>query len=219
MMRLHRAGIWPIIITTIIVTILIVVAFLLLRERLLWLFQLLTLGALVLMVWVVSFFRNPYRPVIPNPNVVLAPADGRVVAIEEVEEPEFLKKHCIQISIFMSPFNVHYNKMPLSGKFLFKRYHPGRYLIASHPKSSDLNERMILGFDHNGTSIVMRQVAGLMARKILCFVEEGDQLEQGAEFGFIRFGSRVDLLLPLTSTVKVELGQTVRANISELAYL
>ena len=218
-MRLHRAGIWPILIVFISVSILVALVDILAGSSLIWLVYLIAFGALVLLFWIVTFFRNPKRPVSPRSNVVLAPADGRVVAIEEVEEKEVLKQRCLQLSIFMSPFNVHFNKMPVSGKFVYKHYYPGKYLIASHPKSSELNERMILGFDHNGTTIGMRQVAGMMARKILCYVKEGDELEQGEEVGFIRFGSRVDLLLPLTTTVNVKLGQVVRANITELAYL
>lgn len=219
MTRFHRAGTWPILIVLFCLSLLVVLINALVGSVLPWLVYLMLFGALVLMLWVVTFFRNPKRPVNPRSNVVLAPADGRVVAIEEVEEKEVLKQRCLQLSIFMSPFNVHFNKMPVSGRFVYKHYYPGKYLIASHPKSSELNERMILGFDHNGTTIIMRQVAGMMARKILCYVNEGDELEQGDEVGFIRFGSRVDLLLPLTTKVNVTLGQTVRANITELAYL
>lgn len=219
MIRIHRAGTWPILITFVSLCALVCLMVVFVHHSFPWLVYLITFGALILMAWVVSFFRNPSRPVMPRDNIILSPVDGRVVAIEEIEEKEFLKTQTLQVSVFMSPFNVHFNKMPASGKITYMKYHPGKYLVAWHPKSSEENERMTLAFEHKGKSVVMRQVAGIMARKILTYVSVGDEVKQGEEFGFIRFGSRVDLFLPVNSELKVALGDEVSANITELAYI
>lgn len=163
--------------------------------------------SLFLYLIVLQFFRNPIFTVNQNSSYVLAPADGKVVVIEEADETEYLKEKRKQISIFMSPINVHVNRMPVGGKISYYRYHEGKYLVAWHPKSSTENERttVVVRMD-NGVEILFRQIAGALARRIKCYVSEGQALEQGQEFGFIKFGSRVDIFLPLNAKINVALG-------------
>ncbi len=157
---------------------------------------------------VLQFFRSPIFTVEKNPKHVIAPADGKVVVIEDAEETEYLKSKRKQISIFMSPINVHVNRMPVGGSISYYRYHPGKYLVAWHPKSSTENERTtVVAKMDNGVEVLFRQIAGALARRIKCYVNEGQKLEQGQEFGFIKFGSRVDIFLPLNAKVKVSLGE------------
>ncbi len=170
---------------------------------------------------VLQFFRVPKRVTVKNPKHIIAPADGKVVVIEEVEETEYFKGRRRQISIFMSPVNVHINFNPLSGIVSFFKYHPGKYLVAWHPKSSTENERTTIVVKHsNGTEVLFRQIAGALARRICWYVKEGDAVEQGSQFGFIKFGSRIDIFLPLDAKVLVNIddkpvgGETV---IAELA--
>jgi phosphatidylserine decarboxylase len=156
---------------------------------------------------VLQFFRNPIFTVQKNPKQVIAPADGKVVVIEEAEETEYLKGKRKQVSIFMSPINVHVNRMPVGGTISYYRYHEGKYLVAWHPKSSTENERTtVVAKMDNGVEILFRQIAGALARRIKCYVSEGQKLEQGTEFGFIKFGSRVDIFLPLDAKITVNLG-------------
>lgn len=163
-----------------------------------------------LLITILQFFRSPKRTVILNDNNIIAPADGKVVVIEEVIESEFLKEKCIQVSIFMSPINVHVNRYPISGIVKYSKYHPGLFLVAWHPKSSTDNERTTIVVEHkNGKSVLFRQIAGALARRIVNYSKVGDTAIQGSEFGFIKFGSRVDLFLPLTAKVKVNLEEKV----------
>ena len=156
---------------------------------------------------ILQFFRIPIFTVQKNEKQVIAPADGKVVVIEEVEETEYFKSKRKQISIFMSPINVHVNRMPVGGVISFFKYHPGKYLVAWHPKSSTENERTtVVAKMKNGTEILFRQIAGALARRIKCYVKEGQALEQGDEFGFIKFGSRVDIFLPIDAKVNVKIG-------------
>lgn len=172
-----------------------------------WIIPILSFGFFIL---VVQFFRNPSRNTIINENHIIAPADGKVVIIEEADEPEYFKGKRLQISIFMSPLNVHVNRNPASGIIKFFKYHPGKYLVAWHPKSSTLNERTTVVLEaKNKKEVLYRQIAGAVARRIVWYVKEGQQVEQGAEYGFIKFGSRIDLFLPLDTKVKVNLDQKV----------
>lgn len=172
-------------------------------------------ASLILFVLVLQFFRSPVITVTEGSAKILAPADGKVVAIEETDETEFLNGRRRQISIFMSPLNVHINRMPTSGEIVYIRYHPGKYLVAWHPKSSTENERMtIVARRSDGIAILFRQIAGAMARRIKLYIKEGDQLTQGAEFGFIRFGSRVDVFLPLDAKVSVGIGDKTTAGVT-----
>lgn len=177
-------------------------------------------GSIVLFLLILQFFRNPVFVVQKDSNVVIAPADGKVVVIEETEETEYFKGRRKQISIFMSPVNVHVNRMPVSGSIRFFKYHPGKYLVAWHPKSSTENERTTVVIKMaNGVEVLLRQIAGAMARRIKCYVKEGNELEQGEEFGFIKFGSRVDVFLPLTATVTVKIGDKTTAGKTIIAKL
>jgi phosphatidylserine decarboxylase len=176
--------------------------------------------SLFLIIVVIQFFRNPIRILKLDENSIISPADGKVVVIENVFEPEYLKTNCIQISIFMSPTNVHINRNPVSGIVSFFKYHPGKFLVAWHPKSSTENERTTIAIKTaKGEEILMRQIAGALARRIVWYCKENDVVKQTNEFGFIKFGSRVDLYLPLTSKINVQLNQIVKGGISELAFL
>jgi phosphatidylserine decarboxylase len=165
-----------------------------------------------------QFFRIPVFDVQRDTRQIIAPADGKVVVIEETEESEHLKSKCRQISIFMSPINVHVNLMPVSGTISYFKYHPGKYLVAWHPKSSTENERTTIAVKMaNGTEILFRQIAGALARRIKWYVKEGQTLEQGEEFGFIKFGSRVDIFVPLNATVVVKPGDITKGGKTVLA--
>ncbi len=156
---------------------------------------------------ILQFFRVPKRHTDINPNHIIAPADGKVVVIEEVEETEYFKGKRKQVSIFMSPINVHVNFNPISGIVSYFKYHPGKYLVAWHPKSSTENERTTVVVKHeNGTEVLFRQIAGALAKRICWYVKEGDQVTQGQEFGFIKFGSRIDIYLPLDAEICVNIG-------------
>lgn len=171
-----------------------------------------------LLITILQFFRNPSRKVIIDENSIVAPADGKVVVIEEVTETEYFKDKRLQISIFMSPVNVHANRYPISGIVKYAKYHPGLFLVAWHPKSSTDNERTTIVVKHkNGQEVLFRQIAGALARRIVYYSKEGDIAVQGGEFGFIKFGSRVDLLLPTTVKVKVNLEQKVKGNETVIA--
>jgi len=166
------------------------------------------------------FFRNPNRDVLlTNDSVILAPADGRVVVIEEAEEREYFKDSRLQISIFMSPTNVHVNRAPLGGIVNYFRYHQGKYLVAWHPKSSEQNERTTVVIDNGRAEVLLRQIAGAMAKRIVSYLDEGERVEQGVDIGFIKFGSRVDLFLPLSAKLEAENGDKVRGNETVIARL
>jgi phosphatidylserine decarboxylase len=168
----------------------------------------------------VSFFRIPSRHFYLDDNKIIAPADGRVVVIEQVEESEYFKDKRIQVSIFMSPANVHVNRSPVSGLVTYQKYHAGKYLVAWHPKSSEKNERNTVVIENEGgVEILIRQIAGKLARKIRFYVEEGDKIGQSNEFGFIKFGSRVDLFLPIGTTIDVDLKQKVKGGITVIGTL
>lgn len=173
--------------------------------------QILSLIALML---VLQFFRNPNRPPLAEPEHIVSPVDGKVVIIEEVFEPEYFKDKRLQVSIFMSPLNVHVTRYPLSGEVVFSKYHPGKYLVAWHPKSSTLNERttIVVKSPKHG-EVLYRQIAGAVARRIVNYATVGDQAVQGEDAGFIKFGSRIDLFLPLNTPLAVELNQKVKGGV------
>lgn len=177
-------------------------------------------GSIFLMILVLQFFRNPERHIVENEYVVLSAADGEVVAIEEVDESEYFKTKCLQVSVFMSVWNVHSNRWPISGEVTYFKHHEGKYLIASHPKSSSENEHTSIAVRHkNGLEVMFRQIAGYVARRIVAPVSVGDTAHQGKKFGFIKFGSRVDHFIPLDSIVRVKIGDKVTAGLSILADL
>jgi phosphatidylserine decarboxylase len=178
------------------------------------------IASFALFIIVLQFFRNPSRKFHSGNNLVICPADGKVVVIEETEEGEYFKDKRLQVSIFMSPVNVHINRNPISGIVKFFKYHPGKYLAAWNPKSSTENERTTVVVEHeNGTPVLFRQIAGALARRIVWYVKEGDVVEQSKEFGFIKFGSRVDIYLPVGTKVNLELNQVVKGGITVLAEL
>lgn len=177
-------------------------------------------GLTILFLLIVQFFRNPTISIDKDPSKVYAPADGKVVVIEETKETEFLNEDRIQVSIFMSPVNVHVNRNPIGGIISYFKYHPGKYLVAWHPKSSTENERTTVVYKtENGTQILIRQIAGALARRIKWYVREGDLVEQGQEFGFIKFGSRVDLYLPKSAKIKVNIDQKTKGGKTVIAEL
>ena len=178
------------------------------------------LGSIIFYLLILQFFRNPKVIINEGANLVLAPADGKVVVVEKTTENEHFNDERIQISIFMSPINVHINRTPVAGRVKYFKYHPGKYLVAWHPKSSTENERtsMVLTMA-NGVEILVRQIAGAMARRIKWYVKEGHSLTQGQEFGFIKFGSRVDVFLPTDANVLVSTGIKTRAGRTVLAEL
>lgn len=182
-----------------------------------WLFWLLNTGFLVLLYLVVQFFRIPKRTFTFTDNDILCPADGKVVVIEEVEETEYFKDRRIQISVFMSPMNVHANYYPISGLVKYVKYHKGLFLVAWHPKSSTDNERSTVVVEHaTGKEILFRQIAGAVARRICYYAKEGEQATTGGEFGFIKFGSRVDIFVPIGTQLDVKIGQDVKAKLTKL---
>lgn len=216
-MRLHREGTPTLLITT------AVVCFALFG---LWQWPLLpkpinlVLSGALIAVWaiVVWFFRVPRRQETQHERAVLSPCDGKVVAIEEVHEPEYFNDKRIQLSIFMSPLNVHINYYPIGGVTSYYKYHPGKYLVAWHPKSSTENERSTVVVQHpRHGEVLFRQIAGALARRICTYSREGQPAEQGREFGFIKFGSRVDVLLPRDAQVTVKLGDKVQGSVSVIA--
>ena len=215
-LRLHKEGF----------SILIAIGlFLLLLNGALWVLDTLYLWpslviSLCVYIFLLQFFRNPLRPIpVQNNQLVYAPADGRICVIEEVFEGEFFKEKRLQVSIFMSPLNVHVNRNPVSGAIKYFRYHAGKYLVAWHPKSSTENERTTIVYDTGSAQILMRQIAGAVAKRIKWYVEEGDTVEQGEDMGFIKFGSRVDLFLPINSKIEIAMNQQVRGNQTVIAQL
>ncbi len=178
------------------------------------------LGSIVLYLIILQFFRSPIFKLPSDESLVYAPVDGKVVVIEETLEDEYLKENRRQVSIFMSPINVHITRSPIKGIVEFFQYHPGKYLVAWHPKSSTENERTSMVVTHeNGTKLMVRQVAGALARRIKWYVKPGDQLAQGGEFGFIKFGSRVDVYLPLDAEILVGLEEKTKGGRTPIARL
>ncbi len=175
----------------------------------------------ILFLIIVNFFRNPNRKLLEiNDQKIIAPADGKVVVIEKTFEPEYFKDERIQVSIFMNPLNVHVNRYPISGVVSYSQYHKGKYLVAWHPKASTENERTTVVIKRkDGTEILMRQIAGALAKRICCYSKAGDSATQGDDMGFIKFGSRVDLYLPLGTNISVNLEQKVQGNIDVIGIL
>ena len=179
-----------------------------------------SLGSAILLFFFLQFFRNPGRTIsIEGDHLVYAPADGKVVVVEKTREEECFKDERIQVSIFMSPLNVHVNRAPIEGKIEYYKYHPGKYLVAWHPKSSELNERTTIVLKGNKGTLLLRQIAGMAARRILFYPKEGQQVKQGEEIGFIKFGSRVDIFFPLDSEILVKPGEKVLGNRSIIGKL
>ena len=168
--------------------------------------------ALFQLIIVLQFFRNPKRNTIINENHIIAPVDGKIVIIKEVYEKEYFKDKRLQVSIFMSPINVHVNRYPINGKVQYAKYHPGKYLVAWHPKSSTENERTTVVVENDKIAVLFRQIAGALARRIVMYSKKNDIANKGEDFGFIKFGSRVDLFFPIGTKIEVELNQVVKGN-------
>ena len=186
----------------------------------LWLFIILTIGVMVMAYLIIQFFRIPKIVFQGEDHDIISPADGKVVVIEEVEEHEYFNDRRIQISIFMSPLNVHANFNPISGLVKYVKYHAGLFLVAWHPKSSTDNERTTFVVEHpSGKEVMHRQIAGAVARRICYYVEPGDAVKAGEEYGFIKFGSRIDLLLPLDTRIDVQIGDKVKGRITKIGQI
>lgn len=186
----------------------------------LWLFTLLSIGVLVMAYLIIQFFRIPKRTCVFTENDIICPADGKVVVIEEVQETEYFNDRRIQVSIFMSPLNVHANFNPISGIVKYVKYHPGLFLVAWHPKSSTENERSTMVVEHaSGKEVLFRQIAGAVARRICYYIQPGQKVTTGEEFGFIKFGSRIDLFLPLDATINVKIGDVVQSKLTKIGEL
>jgi len=172
---------------------------------------------LAFLVFVVSFFRIPARAYTIDENSIVAPADGKIVAIEEIQPDEYFSERCLQLSIFMSPLNVHVNRNPVAGEIAYSKYHQGKYLVAWHPKSSTDNERFTTVYRKNDREVLVKQIAGAMAKRIVNYLQVGQIVEQAAEMGFIKFGSRVDVLMPLTVKLNVKIGDMAKGGITVIA--
>lgn len=210
-MRIHREGIIIIVYVVILVASINLFLYWWLKNP--FIQSVLIVFSVIFLMLVLWFFRNPARMVIPDESVILCPADGKIVVIEETVEHEYFKDRRLQVSIFMSPLNVHVNRYPVSGTVSYFKYHPGKYLVAWHPKSSLLNERSTVVIrDTSGNEVLVRQIAGAVARRIIPYAAKGKPVIQGEELGFIRFGSRVDLFLPLDTRIAVKVGDKVVGN-------
>lgn len=216
-MRFHKEGYASLLIVLLFSGIMITIAFVFFKGSAIaaWFAYLLS-GFLI--ITIVQFFRHPTRKFTTGDNLIIAPADGKVVVIEETTEHEYFKDKRMQVSIFMSPVNVHVNRYPIGGIVKFFKYHPGKFLAAWEPKSSTDNERTTVVVEHkSGAQVLFRQIAGALARRIVWYCKEGDRAEQCGEMGFIKFGSRVDLFLPLNSKIKVKPGDVVKGSVSVIA--
>jgi phosphatidylserine decarboxylase len=215
MIRIHREGRLIVAITVALLMVLVIVTALFLPDLL----QILVAAiSLILLVLVLRFFRKPLRRPLLDEKIITAPADGKVVAIEKVNMEEFLTGPCTQVSIFMSIHDVHINYFPVTGKVRYLNYSPGKYLVARHPKSSQLNERWSVGIETPYGPLLVRQVAGTIARRIRCYASLNGDSSHGEEMGFIKFGSRLDLFLPLKSEIKVVLNQHVIGAVTPVAH-
>ncbi len=215
-MSIHREGYKYILIASVLWAIIWFLTYQFLMD-IAWLFWPINVACFLLWFWIIWFFRIPARDFTKGDNKIIAPADGKVVVIEETFEPEYFKDKRLQVSIFMSPLNVHVNRTPIAGTVKYMKYHPGKYLVAWHPKSSTENERTTVVVANNKVELLMRQIAGALARRICYYVKEGDVLQQNDEFGFIRFGSRVDIYFPIGTKIDVKIGDVVQGGMTVLA--
>ena len=218
-MTIHREGYKTIAVCTIIFIALNVLFSRFLSSNLFWLCIVFFFATLGLLLFIVSFFRIPARTLTLNEGQVIAPADGKVVVIEEAVDDEYFKTKRLQVSVFMSPANVHVNRNPISGEIVYNQYHKGKYLVAWNPKSSTENERHSIVIKNGNTEILVKQIAGALAKRIVNYLELGRRVKQGDEFGFIKFGSRVDLLLPPGTKMNVGLNELVKGGVTVIATL
>ena len=218
-MTIHREGYKTIALTTLLVGLLNLSIFWFWGSSLMWLCSLILIITVGLWLFIISFFRIPTRQYTRGDDKVVSPCDGKVVVIEETADPEYFKDKRIQVSIFMSPANVHVNRNPVSGNVVYNQYHKGKYLVAWHPKSSTENERHSVVIKTGNTEILVKQIAGALAKRIVNYLQVGEQVTQGEEMGFIKFGSRVDLLLPVGTQINFSLNEVVKGGVSIIATL
>jgi len=216
-MNIHKEGYKSIAISALIFGLINLVFFFFFSASMPVLAWIIFFSSMVVLLFIISFFRSPGRNFTIAHHQVICPADGKVVVIEEVLETEYFKDKRLQVSIFMSPANVHLNRVPMSGEVLYSKYHKGKYLVAWNPKSSTENERHSVVIKSDSTMILVKQIAGAMAKRIVNYLTVGDMVKQGNEMGFIKFGSRVDVLLPLDAEINVKLNQMVKGGVSVLA--
>ncbi len=215
-MKIHKEGFASILITVIVVAVINLLTLFLISPLYPiagWLIFFATIG---LLVFILSFFRIPKRTYSKGEDIIVAPCDGTVVVIEEVEADEYFNDKRLQLSIFMSPLNVHVNRNPVAGEVMYSQYHKGKFLVAWHPKSSTDNERHSVVYRQHGNEMLVKQIAGAMAKRIVNYLKPGDQVQQGAEMGFIKFGSRVDLLLPIDAHIIVKINEKVKGGVTVL---
>jgi phosphatidylserine decarboxylase len=216
-MRIHKEGTATIAITTLVVVFINLGLSYFFPESSSWLQSGVAAVTLLFLLFMISFFRIPSRKHTIQENAIVAPADGEVVVIEEVQADEYFTDRRIQVSIFMSPLNVHVNRNPISGEVVYSQYHPGKYLVAWHPKSSTENERHSVVYRKEGKEILVKQIAGALAKRIVNYLQPGQQVQQTEEMGFIKLGSRVDLLLPLDTKINVKIGDKPQGGVTVIA--
>lgn len=219
MMTIHREGYKTIAIATLIFGAINLCVYFFFSASLMWLCNIIFIVTLSVLLFLISFFRIPNRQLTINENAVIAPADGKVVVIEEITDVEYFKDKRLQVSIFMSPANVHVNRNPISGEVVYNQYHKGKYLVAWHPKSSTDNERHSVVIKKDNKEILVKQIAGALAKRIVNYLQVGQKVKQTEEMGFIKFGSRVDLLLPVGTKINVVLDQAVEGGVTVIATL
>lgn len=218
-MTIHKEGYKTIAVATLVFAVLNLLSFFFISAAAPWLSWLLLVVLFGLLLFIISFFRIPHRTMTISENQVICPADGKVVVIEEITDVEYFKDRRLQVSIFMSPANVHVNRNPISGEVLYSQYHKGKYLVAWDPKSSTENERHSVVIRNGNTEILVKQIAGALAKRIVNYLQPGMKVKQNEELGFIKFGSRVDVLLPVGTRVNVSLNEHVKGGVTVLATL
>jgi phosphatidylserine decarboxylase len=215
-MRLHKEGNATIAITIALVIVMNLLIYFLLGRNYPVVGWILFLATIILLIFILSFFRIPNREHASGDDLIVAPCDGTVVVIEERDADEYFTDKRLQLSIFMSPLNVHVNRNPVTGEVMYSKYHPGKFLVAWHPKSSTDNERHSVVYKSNGKEVLVKQIAGALAKRIVNYLKPGDQVVQGSEMGFIKFGSRVDLLLPVGTQIDVKINDKVKGGVTVL---
>ena len=216
-MTIHKEGYKSILISAILFAVINLASFYFISFSLAWLSWLIFIVTLGLVLFMISFFRVPNRKLTQGNNLVIAPADGKVVVIEEVYDEEYFKDKRLQVSIFMSPANVHQNRTPVAGEVVYNQYHKGKFLVAWHPKSSTENERHSVVIRYAKGEVLVKQIAGALAKRIVNYLSVGQKVDQASEMGFIKFGSRVDMLLPLGTKVNVQLNEVVKNGVTVIA--
>lgn len=213
-MTIHKEGYKSILISAILFAVINLVSFYFISSHMAWLSWLIFIATLGLFLFIISFFRIPRRQLTTGNDLIVCPADGKVVVIEEVYDEEYFKDKRLQVSVFMSPANVHVNRNPVTGEVVYNQYHKGKFLVAWHPKSSTENERHSAVIRHPKGEVLVKQIAGALAKRIINYLSVGQKVEQTAELGFIKFGSRVDLLLPLGTKIDVKLNEVVKGGVT-----